>query len=143
MELWRLLAHRHWITLRILGGELRLCARCSGYALGLIALTAYRAIFGLQFFDYLGSPLQFLLCYLTVAPLALDWVTQSWGWRESSNRLRLVTGTILGIGLSLFAQIAAPSTLKALCLVYTAVAITVLGLIKELIQRFIPRPIGF
>jgi len=143
MELWRLLAHRHWITLRIFGRELRFCARCSGYALGLLALTAYRAVFGLRIFDSLGTPLQFLLCYLTVAPLALDWLTQSWGWRESSNRLRLVTGTILGMGLSLFTQIAAPSSLKASCLVYTAAAIIASGLIKGLTQRFIPRPLGF
>jgi uncharacterized membrane protein len=140
MEPWRLFAHRHWISLRILGRELRLCARCSGYALGLLALTAYRAVFGLRIFDSLGTPLQFLLCYLTVVPLACDWLTQSWGWRESNNRLRLLTGTIIGVGLSLFSQVAAPSSLKALCLVYTATAITAAGLIKGLGYRFFPRP---
>jgi uncharacterized membrane protein len=140
MELWRLLAHRHWFTLRLLGRELRLCARCSGYALGILALTAYGSLFGLSAFGSLDPRLQILLCYLTVVPLTCDWLTQSWGWRESNNNLRLTTGTTLGIGLSLFSRVAAPSSLKALCLVYTAVAITAAGLIKGLSYRFFPRP---
>ncbi len=139
MELWRLLAHRHWVSLRILGGELRLCARCSGYALGLLALTAYRAVFGLQLFDSLGAPLQFLLCYLTVAPLALDWLTQSWGWRESSNGLRLLTGAILGAGLSLFSMVEMPPVLKAQICVYTAAAVLMSGSVKEIKHMFLSR----
>ena len=132
MELWRLLAPRHWISLRILGRELRLCARCSGYALGLLALTAYRAVFGLQIFDSLGTPLQFLLCYLTVVPLAYDWLTQSWGWRESNNRLRLLTGTILGAGLHLFSMTEATTILKMQLIVYTAAALLLFGFAKDL-----------
>lgn len=140
MELWRLLAHRHWFTLRLLGRELRLCARCSGYALGILALTAYGSLFGLSAFGSLDPGLQILLCYITVVPLAFDWLTQSWGWRESNNNLRLATGTILGIGLSLFSQVSLPSSLKALWLVYTAVTITAAGLLRGLSYRFLPRP---
>lgn len=137
MEPWRLLAHRHWITLRILGRELRLCARCSGYALGLLALAAYRAAFGLRIFDSLGAPLQFLLCYLTVVPLALDWLTQSWGWRESSNGLRLLTGAILGGGLSLFSLVEMPPALKAQFCVYTAAVVLLAGSVKEIKHAFL------
>ncbi len=39
VELWRLLAHDHWFTLSLLGRELRLCARCSGYLIGFAAPT--------------------------------------------------------------------------------------------------------
>jgi uncharacterized membrane protein len=140
MELWRLLAHRHWFTLRLLGRELRLCARCSGYALGILVLTVNSGLFGLSAFGSLDTGLQILLCYLTVVPLAYDWLTQSWGWRESNNALRLATGTTLGIGLSLFSRVALPSSLKALWLVYTAMAIIAAGLLRGLSYRFFPRP---
>lgn len=137
MELWRLLAHRHWITLRILGRELRLCARCSGYALGLLALTAFSGLFGLPAFDSLDARLQFLLCYLTVVPLALDWLTQSWGWRESNNGLRLLTGAILGAGLSLFSLVEMPPALKAQFCVYTAAVVLLSGSVKEIKHMFL------
>ena len=133
MELWRLLAHRHWITLRVLGREVRLCARCSGYAIGFLILTVFQSLFGLPVFHSLSVYLQILLCLLTVAPLALDWLTQSWGWRESSNGLRLLTGAILGMGLSLFSQVGVSSSFKALCYTLTATVILAAGSAKELL----------
>ena len=39
---------------------------------------------------------------LTILPLALDGGTQFFGWRESNNGLRVLTGIIFGIGTALF-----------------------------------------
>jgi len=127
MELWRLLAHRHWFTLRLLGRELRLCARCSGYALGILALTAYGSLFGLSAFGSLDPGLQILLCYITVVPLAFDWLTQSWGWRESSNGIRLLTGIFLGVGVALFLSVKVTTTMKGGFYFYTAALIALVG----------------
>ena len=97
MELWRLLAHDHWFTLSLLGRELRLCARCSGYLIGFAAPTLLsddpQAL--------LGPGLQWLALLLLATPLALDWVTQSWGLRESTNPLRLATGILMGLDIYL------------------------------------------
>ncbi len=87
----------------------------------------------LPFFLNLGSHIQILICYLTVMPLAYDWLTQSWGWRESSNGLRLLTGAILGMGLSLFSQVGVSSSFKALCYTLTATVILAAGSAKELL----------
>jgi uncharacterized membrane protein len=104
MEYWKLLAHNHYFTLNIFGHKLRLCARCSGYLLGFITSIIY--------LDYLASPLGFLdlgiqqlACVLLALPYALDWITQSWGFRQSSNLVRLVTGILLSVDLFIFSSI--------------------------------------
>lgn len=135
MELWRLLAHNHWFTIRVLGGEVRLCARCSGYAAGLLASMALHNSIGFPPFQSIGLNLQFLIILLTILPLALDWITQSWGWRESNNRLRLLTGAILGTGVFLFSLLDATSSMKKTYYYFTAIAIALTGLAGELLDR--------
>jgi uncharacterized membrane protein len=100
VELWRLLAHDHWFTLSLLGRELRLCARCSGYIIGFAAPVLLSVDPQLL----LGST-QWLILILLAAPLALDWVTQSWGLRESTNPLRMATGILMGLDISLFSRL--------------------------------------
>ena len=104
MEYWRLLAHNHWFTLNPYRYKLRLCARCSGY---LIGFTTPLLVLG-----YLADPLgfldprvQLLACFLLALPYALDWVTQSWGFRQSSNRVRLTTGILLGVDVFIFSRL--------------------------------------
>jgi uncharacterized membrane protein len=100
VELWRLLAHDHWFTLSLLGRELRLCARCSGYLIGFVAPT----LLSVDPQMLLGSSVQWLILLLA-APLALDWVTQSWGLRESTNPARLATGILMGLDIFLFSKL--------------------------------------
>jgi uncharacterized membrane protein len=127
MEIWRLVAHRHWITLDVFGRKLRLCARCTGYALGFLALTAVISLQGLQFFGSLSPLLQVSACLLLLAPLTLDWMTQSWGLRESNNGIRLLTGFSLGSGVSLFSLVDATRNFKVLFYLYAAMVIALGG----------------
>jgi uncharacterized membrane protein len=131
MELWRLVAHRHWITLDVFGRRLRLCARCTGYALGFLALTAVIGLGGLWFFGSLSPLLQVSVCLLLLAPLTLDWMTQSWGLRESNNGLRLLTGFFLGSGVSLFSLVEATRNFKLLFYLYAAMIIALGGTIGK------------
>lgn len=140
MEYWRLLAHSHWLTLRVLGREIRLCARCSGYALGLLSSAALRYSFGLGPFTSLNVGLQFLVCLLLILPLTFDWLTQSWGLRESNNRLRLLTGAMLGVGTSLFLLIGALPPLKNSYYLSAAIVIAILGSMGELLDKRLSRP---
>ena len=131
MELWRLVAHRHWITLDVFGRRLRLCARCTGYSLGFLALTAVISVWGLRFFGSLSPPYQVAVCLLLLAPLTLDWVTQSWGLRESNNGLRLLTGLFLGAGVSLFSLVDVTRNFRVLFYLYTAMIIVLGGTIGK------------
>ena len=131
MELWRLVAHRHWITLDVFGRRLRLCARCTGYSLGFLALTAVISVQGLRFFGSLSPLYQVTVCLLLLAPLTLDWVTQSWGLRESNNGLRLLTGLFLGSGVSLFSLVDVTRNFRVLFYLYTAMIIVLGGTIGK------------
>ncbi len=131
MEIWRLVAHRHWITLDVLGRKLRLCARCTGYALGFLTLMVVISLQGLQFFGSLPLLHQFFFCLLLLAPLTLDWITQSWGLRESNNGLRLLTGFSLGSGVALFSLVDATRNFKVLFYLYAAMVIALGGTIGK------------
>lgn len=136
MELWRLLAHRNWFTLRAFGLELRLCSRCSGYLAGFLFLTASRSVTGPQALQALPTQLQFIICMLFAMPLILDWLTQSWGLRESDNFTRFITGAILGIGVSLYSVTEFLPDLKAPLFVLTALAVALIGLIGLKTKRY-------
>lgn len=104
MELWRLLAHNHWVTLNLYGRELRLCARCSGYLLGFTApLLASDRIMKLS--ESLDIRIQMIACFLMAFPYVVDWLTQSWGMRQSSNGVRLITGFLMGMDVFLFSRL--------------------------------------
>ena len=131
MELWRLFAHKHWFTLRALGLELRLCARCSGYLAGFLSYTALGSVAGLPSFLALPVQFQLLFCAMFTTPMVVDWLTQSWGLRESSNSLRFITGTTLGAAVSLYSSITTmPSSVPVVVSAMSAVA--VVGLLGKL-----------
>ncbi len=127
MKLWRLVAHSHWITLRVFGRRIRLCARCTGYVVGFLSIMASRALLGICPLSNLGPGIQMAACFLLLAPLAVDWLTQSWGWRESSNGIRLLTGMFLGVGVALFLSVEAAATVKVGFYFYTATLIALVG----------------
>ena len=131
MELWRLFAHQHWFTLRALGLELRLCARCSGYLAGFLSFTALGGVAGLPSFLALPFQHQLLICAILTAPTAVDWLTQSWGLRESNNALRFITGASLGAVVSLYSSITSmPNSMPIFVSAMSAVA--VIGLLGKL-----------
>jgi uncharacterized membrane protein len=131
MELWRLAAHRHWLTFNLLGRELRLCARCSGYAAGFLLLTEVSRNFGIPVFHSLGEWVQVLIAFTLLLPMVFDWVTQSWGLRESNNRLRVVTGAALGMGVALFLTIEAPVQTRMAFYLATGLVVAAAGLIGK------------
>ena len=77
------------IRLRLLGRELYLCARCTGTFLGYFAAF----ISGISFPSILFSALLGL-------PALVDWSTQKLCIRESCNLIRILTGFLLGVGIS-------------------------------------------
>lgn len=127
MELWRLLAHGHWFSLRLHGRELRLCARCSGYVVGAVSVLVLRLFDGLGFYGSLDVAQQVLICLFLLMPASVDWATQARGWRQSNNGLRLVTGAAMGVSVFLFLFIEATKFTKAMFVVYTCALIFLAG----------------
>jgi uncharacterized membrane protein len=101
MELWRLFAHSHWFTLSLIDKKIRICARCTGYVAGFTLLYMLQQIFRLDFLRTTSTWTLYLSIVLLI-PLVFDWLTQSWGLRESVNGIRFITGLLFGFALFLF-----------------------------------------
>jgi len=122
----QLLSHSHWIAFNLQGQNIRLCARCLGTVLGfsinLLILLLIKA----------NAPSYIVLfsCALC-APAIVDWVTQSWGLRNSSNKLRLLTGFMEGTGIALLSILSLPFTLKFMIVLYLVTGVFVFGSIGK------------
>ena len=88
------LPHR---TLHIAGEPMAVCARCFALSLGLFAAGILSGrLWALGFHRRL--PLWGIA--LATVPLALDGTSQLFGFRESTNTLRVLTGILLGGAVS-------------------------------------------
>jgi uncharacterized membrane protein len=85
--------------------NVRVCARCSGQAIGVV-LGGVAVVLTASDPGTLFNLRVMAIAALLPLPAAVDWITQSIGRRESSNRLRLVSGAGLGFaGLLLVATL--------------------------------------
>lgn len=91
------------------GRSLRLCARCTGQVVGILTGLTVLGISEVLRFPVFSFVVQSIASLLPLLA-AWDWTSQSLGRRESTNSLRLVSGTLLGIafidllGLLVFRQ---------------------------------------
>lgn len=134
MEAWRIVAHNHWFTLKLFNRELRICSRCSGYLAGFSVFFLSQNLLRSLFLG-LEVEIQLMICFLTVIPMSTDWLTQSWGFRESNNQLRFATGAILGIGMILFYASTVVPSVKIFSSLIAASAIVFLGLFGKSVVR--------
>lgn len=82
-------------SIKFLGIERFLCARCTGILIGLIITY----LFGL--WKYFGL----FWALIFVIPLIIDGFTQLFQWRESYNEIRLITGILTGISIPIFCNL--------------------------------------
>lgn len=80
----------------IKGFQFPVCARCTGFYMGLIIYFVYAYFF---FVNYTYSMMLFAI--LLLLPSIIDGSTQFIGNRESNNILRLITGLMGGLGLAI------------------------------------------
>ena len=126
MEFWRILAHQHWLTLKFGGRDIKLCARCSGYLVGVITIFVLNYFIVITMFSALSFPHQMFLCLTLITPLIYDWLTQSMKIREGSNRARFITGVVAGIGIYLYQSINFNQNYKVIF--FTFIGLTILSL---------------
>ena len=120
MEFWRLLAHQHWFIVKLGRHELRLCARCSGYLIGIFTLVIINYFIAITMFDILPIPYQIFFCLLLVAPFLVDWLSQTMRLREGNNKVRFITGVVAGIGVYLYQSINFNQDQKVILFFYIA-----------------------
>jgi uncharacterized membrane protein len=127
MELWRLVAHTHWITIPLPGGGIRICARCTGYLLGLITATYTIGSSLLTEFQAQAILIQWLIIGIFLTPFVVDWVGQRWGLHEGNNSQRLVTGFLMGFSLYLSQYLSVSQEFRTVSIVIIATLILVIG----------------
>jgi len=74
--------------------NMAICARCFSIYFSLLA-------FGTFFFYHRTQRINWKISLLLTLPCWVDGLTQYFGWRESNNSLRIVTGLLAGSGLGL------------------------------------------
>uniref|UniRef100_A0A7V3JAN2 DUF2085 domain-containing protein n=1 Tax=candidate division CPR3 bacterium TaxID=2268181 RepID=A0A7V3JAN2_UNCC3 len=99
------------IRIKFLNKKVYLCARCSGECLGIITVFMI-----LYFLKSLPLFLHASLIFFLPIPAIVDWTTQTMGYRESNNLLRLGTGMLFGGALVLFAYCILLNRLTLFCL---------------------------
>ncbi len=135
MDLQRLLAHNHWFTLGIGTYRVRLCARCSGTVIGyFLFFLAFRSS-DMTSFHSLSSLQQFSASFSMGLPSAVDWLAQTWGLRESTNRRRLIFGFLVGSGAALLSMSSLPNLPKTLSLAASASVVVGAGYLGRWLRR--------
>ncbi|MBD3262100.1 MAG: DUF2085 domain-containing protein [Candidatus Altiarchaeales archaeon] len=81
------------------GNMFAVCTRCLGIYMGLFIGSTACLFFGEQA-AHKQPPLWFLILF--ASPMMVDGGTQLIGLRESSNHLRIITGTLFGFILPLY-----------------------------------------
>jgi len=100
----KILEHNeHSLDITIRGRTISPCARCTGMYLGLLTIMITSFLYWLGILHF---PLQlittFILSWFFVTPAVIDWVSTKTGIRKGNNRIRVVTGFFLGIGIGTY-----------------------------------------
>jgi len=133
----RLITHNHSLEVTLGGAKIHVCARCSGAVLGVSFALVLSALLGASF---AGTPFaqMFLPCVALAMPASVDWITQSWGLRESNNRLRTCTGLLEGAGVALLSLTAASTLAKAGAILSVGGTVVCLGLLGRRLRTQAP-----
>ncbi|MFX0069137.1 MAG: DUF2085 domain-containing protein [Candidatus Hodarchaeota archaeon] len=88
------------LRIQIRGRKLYLCARCTGMLSGI-----YVAVFLLPLLQSLVLPtIAWIVLIAFPLPAIVDWLSQYSGKRESNNRIRVVSGLLLGSSIGSIAH---------------------------------------
>lgn len=86
-------------TFQIKGHYFPVCSRCTGFYIGAFSYFIYVYLF---YVEYTFSIL--LIAILMLIPAFIDGSTQFFGFRESNNVLRFITGLLGGVGLGILTK---------------------------------------
>lgn len=104
--------------------------------MGFIIILLMESLFAMYSYVPLKSFIVPIVIILAV-PASIDWIIQSWGYRHSDNRKRLLTGLLLGVGIALVSLIDLPSLTKYILVGGSGGIVILAGLLGKL---FHPSP---
>ena len=89
--------NRTW-EVNVFSHKIYICTRCFGQYLGI-----FLSLLFLLTSDFVlkGTLREFLLLCILPFPVIIDWLSQTLGFRESSNVIRIISGFIFGINLGI------------------------------------------
>jgi len=73
----------------------------------------------------------FILAIIFALPAVVDWMTQVVGLRESTNRLRIITGFLEGVGVLLLSLTDLSSLAKFLIVSIVSVSVVSIGVLMR------------
>ncbi len=135
------------LRLRIGRRDLHLCVRCTGQTLEAVLLLFLFALRGLGHLPFYDPWFQLGFVFLPL-PAAVDWARQSSRSKESTNRRRLLTGSLLGAaGMDLLILLVSAQWLErvigaAVLAVYLVVIVGLLqqrGVLERVVEEHFPR----
>ena len=95
----RLIEHNeHYVTVKLFGREIHPCARCFGKWLGILFTLPIGLLFFMGKF-HTTFTIGFITSWLLALPSIVDWISIKYTNRDGSNRLRFITGFLLGAGI--------------------------------------------
>ena len=115
--------------LRLFGWEQHFCTRCTAQWASVGVFAPALLLSGVK----VGLLAWVSVLFLLPLPALADWITQSWGFRESTTAIRLVTGSALGIGYGLELQAVVDLDVTKIVLgiaIYCLYMLTLLVLLK-------------
>lgn len=138
MDWGRLFRHNHWLIVRIGKNEVGLCARCSGTVLGYFSTFLLHPFAFLAGFGSLSPLHQVIFAFLLALPSGIDWVTQTWSIRMSTNRIRFSVGLLVGCAACILGLSSLPNFTKLLILSYSSMTFVAVGYLgKRLVTHAI------
>lgn len=134
LQLWMIFFAHHeadklnrCFRIRLRKTSLYLCARCTGIFLG-----AFFSIYLLNFLFYHAPQLMLKpLVVLLPIPAIVDWLTQHSGMRESNNKIRFLSGLLLGASIGTLAIVRDYTFISLTLLAYGAIIGTILMLLRK------------
>lgn len=134
LSYWKkLLAHRHWITLRLFDKQLRLCARCTGIVLGFTSLKTGSILYSSSII--FPSTIGFLLALFFTLPSIIDWMTHNLNLRQSNNSVRILTGFLEGLGIGLLSFTNLSVVTRVLVIIFLGASVIAIGKSKNIFQK--------
>jgi len=110
--LWRILEHNkksHSFKISINNKTHYICSRCTGTYIGIV----FGLVISLPYLLYdipfiLSGEMAFVGAWLMALPSIVDWSTSKLGLRNTNNKVRALTGILLGIGIIVYFWIGLP-----------------------------------
>lgn len=93
--------NEHYIEINLFGKKIKPCARCFGKIIGIVVslILSLPFVFGYIKIDFITG---FIASWILALPAIIDWSSVKLRIRKGSNKIRFITGFLLGCGITTY-----------------------------------------